>query len=230
MSKGWIKLHRQFTEWEWYHDIKTKTLFLHLLLNANHEAKRWKGTLVNRGQLITGIPTLSHETGLSVQSVRTSLMRLEKTGEINRQPNNRFSLITICNYDTFQDNEPTSNRPANRQATCKQHASNNKQELKKEKNLYMCKFATFYEAFPKKRDKQKAERAWQKLKPDDSLFEQIMSALEEQKASADWQREGGKYIPLPSTWLNGRRWEDILDTQQNQDGAGLQLVGGRRVI
>ena len=37
----------------------------------------------------------------------------------------------------------------------------------------------------------------------------MMQALEKQKASADWQKANGQYIPNPSTWLNGERWEDV---------------------
>lgn len=37
---GWIKLHRKFTDWEWYHDRKVKEVFLHLLLKANYQEKK----------------------------------------------------------------------------------------------------------------------------------------------------------------------------------------------
>ena len=42
--EGWIKLHRQILDWEWYDDINVKVLFLHLLLTANYEDKKWQGT------------------------------------------------------------------------------------------------------------------------------------------------------------------------------------------
>ena len=71
-------------------------------------------------------------------------------------------------------------------------------------------FQTFYASYPKKRGKQAAERAFhKKVKPEQ--FQAIMKALEAQKRSADWQKDGGKYIPYPATWLNGERWEDELE-------------------
>lgn len=51
---GWIKLHRKITEWEWYSDANTFRVFMHLLLTANYEDKRWRNIDVKRGQIITG--------------------------------------------------------------------------------------------------------------------------------------------------------------------------------
>ena len=65
MSQGWIKLHRQLLEWDWYDDINTKVLFLHLLLKANHKEKKYRGKIIKVGQVMTGRKLLSLETGLT---------------------------------------------------------------------------------------------------------------------------------------------------------------------
>lgn len=69
-------------------------------------------------------------------------------------------------------------------------------------------FETFWTAYPRKDDRRKAIRAWDKLKPDKPLCRVMYTALLRQKASAQWTRDGGQYIPMFPTWLNGRRWED----------------------
>lgn len=69
-------------------------------------------------------------------------------------------------------------------------------------------FDAFWSAYPKKRGKEKARRAWKKLKPDIALCRTMAAALERDKASRDWRKDAGAYIPYPATWLNGRRWED----------------------
>lgn len=69
-------------------------------------------------------------------------------------------------------------------------------------------FSEFWRQYPKKRDKAKAERMWKKIKVDPPLFNKIIEAIREQSASEDWQKNGGQFIPYPSTWLNGARWED----------------------
>lgn len=66
-------------------------------------------------------------------------------------------------------------------------------------------FARFWEAYPSHKDKQKARLRWLQLAPDDDLVETILQAIATQKQTAQWQ-EG--VIPMPSTWLYGRRWED----------------------
>lgn len=71
-------------------------------------------------------------------------------------------------------------------------------------------FAQFWSAYPKKRDRAKAEKAFAKLDADETLLADILSALDWQKQSADWTRDGGQYIPYATTYLNGRRWEDEL--------------------
>ncbi len=70
-------------------------------------------------------------------------------------------------------------------------------------------FSEFWQAYPRKTAKQAALKAWNKLKPDADLQQTILSALEQQKRSVQWQKDGGQFIPYPATWLNGRRWEDM---------------------
>lgn len=69
-------------------------------------------------------------------------------------------------------------------------------------------FPRFWALYPRKQDKAKAQKAWAKLKVSDDLFAVITRGLAAQVVSADWIKEGGKYIPMPTTWLNGQRWED----------------------
>ncbi len=66
----------------------------------------------------------------------------------------------------------------------------------------------FWNAYPKKEIKSRRRESIQKLKPDERLLDIMLSTLEEQKRSTDWQRDKGQFIPYPATWLNGRRWED----------------------
>lgn len=69
-------------------------------------------------------------------------------------------------------------------------------------------FDAFWSAYPLKKAKATAEKAWAKLKPSADLQAAILSAIAAHKLSADWMRDGGQYIPHPTTWLNQRRWED----------------------
>lgn len=83
-----------------------------------------------------------------------------------------------------------------------------KEKEKKEKEDISQRFDKFWVAYPNKKAKQDALRAFQKLKPDDDLLNRMLAALEREKESAQWQESGGRFVPHPATWLNGRRWED----------------------
>ena len=70
------------------------------------------------------------------------------------------------------------------------------------------RFNQFWYEYPKKKAKVAAMKAWAKLKPDDVLFDAIMLGLRRARASIEWKREGGRFIPHPATFLNQGRWED----------------------
>lgn len=76
------------------------------------------------------------------------------------------------------------------------------------KQEYVEGFDAFYALYPKHVGKAAALKAWNKLKPNAELQEIMAKALMEQKQSAQWNKDGGQYIPNPATWLNQRRWED----------------------
>lgn len=113
---GYLKLFRQFRKWEWYSNIKTKTVFIHCLLCANYKPSTWRGVEIERGQFITSASKMGEELGLSRQEIRTALNNLQKTHEITIKSTNRYMLITIENWEKYQcfDDEAT-NRPTNQQ-------------------------------------------------------------------------------------------------------------------
>ncbi len=69
-------------------------------------------------------------------------------------------------------------------------------------------FAAFWAAYPRKIGKKAAQAAWRKLKPAPALQKKILAAIAQGKTTAQWQREQGRYIPNPATWLKQERWED----------------------
>ncbi len=137
LEGGFVKIHRSLLSWEWYGDINTCRLFIHLILTVNYEERKWRGKTIKRGQRITSLNKLALETGLSLQQIRTAIKHLTSTGEITYESSTQNSLITINNYEKFQSatNEITSNqhstnkRPTNDQQT----TNNNGRKIKKDK-------------------------------------------------------------------------------------------------
>jgi DNA-binding Lrp family transcriptional regulator len=128
MTEGWVSLHRKFIEWEWYDDINTKVLFIHCLIKANWKDKQWRGNTIKRGSFITSLNNLSNETGLSLQNVRTSLSKLQSTGEINKVTTSVNTTIIISNYNDYQD--------ANKEVTNDQQTTNKRLTTTNKDNNY----------------------------------------------------------------------------------------------
>lgn len=115
---GFILLDRKMLKWEWYQDTNTVRLFIHLLLMANWEDKKWQGIVIKRGQFVTSLRKMSQQTDLTIQQVRTCLERLFLTNEITKTSNNKYTVITIKNYDKYQDlNKYLNKRITNEQQT-----------------------------------------------------------------------------------------------------------------
>lgn len=130
-QNGWIKLHRQILEWEWYEDINCFRLFTHLLLKANHKEKRYKGIVVKAGQIVTSRDLLAQETGLSSQQVRTALTKLKSTNEITSVTSSQGTIIEVVNYEKYQlsTNAITEEQPtSNQRVTTNKNDKNNKKE------------------------------------------------------------------------------------------------------
>ena len=79
------------------------------------------------------------------------------------------------------------------------------------------RFEKFWQAYPKKKSKGQAEKAWLKIKSNEQLLEKILSTIERATTSVEWTRDGGQFIPYPATWLNAKGWEDEYGKQG--DGA-----------
>lgn len=128
----WIKLYRSILDWEWYDDSKMVHLFIHLLVKANHKNGEWRGIKIKRGQLLTGIFSLCQQTKISPQSVRTCLKKLKSTNEITIESTNNYSIITLCNYENYQDKKSKNNDPTNKPLTNGQQTGNKPTNYKQE--------------------------------------------------------------------------------------------------
>lgn len=222
---GWIKLYRKLLEWEWFKNPPTLSVFLYLLLSANIENKKWRGIVVKRGQVVASLEKISNATGLSIRQVRTAINHLETSQSATKTSYSKYTVFTILNYDEYQEatQSSTNKRQASdKQTTSKRQASDNNiriKEYKKERTKEDTPptpsrgagegFDEFWKAYPKKVAKAQAQKAWNRIKPNAELQQIILSALEWQKQSAQWQKDNGQYIPYPATWLNNRRWEDV---------------------
>lgn len=134
--EGWIKLHRQILDWEWYDDINVKVLFLHLLLTVNYEDKKWQGIIIKRGQKVTSLGHLAKETQLTIQQVRTALDKLQKTENITIKTTNKYTIVTVENYGLYQSyNDYITSNVTNEQQTNNNNIRNKEYKKERIKNI-----------------------------------------------------------------------------------------------
>ena len=97
------------------------------------------------------------------------------------------------------------------------------QKAKKEKDAPDWKpdrFAAFWKAYPRKKSKQRAISAWDKLRPSDELLVVMAKALKKQMRTTQWQKSKGDYIPYAAKWLNQRLWTDEVELPPDPGPAG----------
>ena len=142
-QNGYIKLHRKLVDWEWYDSYPEFKLFLHLLLTVNHTETVWHGEKIQRGCRVTSLASLSVETGLSIQQIRTAIKHLKSTGEVTSVGRAKNTLFIVLNYDLYQgdktitnkqltNNQPTTNTQLTTNNNDK-NEKNNKNDLKEER-------------------------------------------------------------------------------------------------
>lgn len=260
LSQGWIKLYRSCLENGWIKNHKLWAFWSYCLLKASHkEHNAIVGLEIVHllpGQFIFGRKKAAQETSLTEQEIRTIIEFLKKAENLTIKTTNKYSIVTIVNWDTYQGNgtdEQPSNQPTtNQQLTTYKNVKNVKNIKKttighlfptgdcedthgiltnetetetKQKVSESVKnnFNIFWKAYPRKKSKGDAEKVWNKIKPNQKLFDIILSKIDEAKNSNDWLKENGQFIPYPAKWLSRKGWEDEYVPVKNVQRLLIQL-------
>lgn len=219
MSSGWIKLWRRTQRSDMYRSLtsKQRDVMIQCLLLASHNGNTWEWggetKTCQPGQFITSLESLKElcARDVSIQNIRTALIKLEKWQFLTNESTKTGRLITIMNWSSYQSDQP-GYQQSNQQRTNKDLTTIKKGEKGKKKSTeYSAEFERFWKAYPNKKGKLKAYEAWKKLKSQLPPVDKLVDIVEKHKNSRDWQKDGGKYIPHPATWLNQGRWEDEID-------------------
>lgn len=103
MNNGFIILDRKLLEWRYQDSPTAFAIWIHILLMANWKDGYFLGEMIPRGSLATSYAHLAAEVGVDPSTLRTWLDRFEKAGMIERKSTNRYTIIKVLNYSTFQD-------------------------------------------------------------------------------------------------------------------------------
>lgn len=238
---GWIRLYRKMTEWRWYGMPNIMAVFIHLLLSANHKDGYCYGHEVKRGQVLTSQAKIMERIAIKRGALRECLNKLVSSGEIVIITTNKHSLITICNYDSYQgseesynqqtDSQPTSNRQQTGSLTTlpteiQTATKNNKKNKRKEEDdisLQKAKedFDVFRKTYPGTKrglatefdNFRRKHKDWREVIP---LLLPAAKAYTEQTRTRGTPKE---YIKHLQTWINNRCWEtDYQSENKSSNG------------
>lgn len=222
---GHINLHRKILDWEWYSDVNTCRLFIHMLLKANWREGKFRGTTVPRGSFVSSISKLAEETGLSNDEVRTAISHLIATNEITKQSTNKYTVFTVTNYGLYQDipNQEHRQDTGKTQAITKPFPTIEKKEKgNKEKNINtMCKsdalalFEKLWKLYPVKKGKgQVSLAAKQRLLK--VGYQEMVRSIDRYKA--DLEKDSGWRKPQNGSTFFNSGYVDYLDANYQEQG------------
>ncbi len=225
MDGNYIKLSRGLLEWEWYTDINTTRLFIHMLLKANWKDGNFKGTTVPRGSFVSSIGKLSSEIGLTEREIRTAISHLKMTGEVTSKTANRFTVFTVVKYDLYQTNDKqnVSQEPVKRQPNdILTTTIEEKKEGKKGRNTPPVspveRFADFAAAYPKKCTGYLVETEYCDAVLAGVPEEDLIRAAKNYAVVCRREKTAERYIKKPENWLRENLFMQYLKGEN--DGAG----------
>ena len=200
-------------------------VFLQALEKAGFVDKKQARTYIHdwddyAGRLVEQREAAKGKTRARVQKYRAKKKAENGDGHVTRYGN---APVTLCNAPTVPN--PTVPNPTVHNHT---DMAKGKGRTRPAVSDGANGFDLFWKAYPKKAKKADAVKAWSQVKAD-GLTEAILSALTHFKASSEWSRENGRYIPHPASWLRGRRWEDEFLKGVTTNGTNEQHGAARAV-
>lgn len=201
IDSGWLRNHRLWVFWSW------------CLLKASYKeydlVVGCQKVHLMPGDFVFGRRVAASELNMSEREIRTAVDSLKTSQNIAIKTTNKYSIISVLNWDTYQQTENTNDQQNDQQLTNKRPTTDHKQEVKNKRiKEYTSDFLQFYNEYPKHIGKEPAWKAWQKLNGTRPDLSTIITKINEMKKAEDWTKDKGKYIPHPATWLNQKRWED----------------------
>lgn len=232
---GWVKVHRALSDHHISSDPATLSVWLHLLLLANHkETKRMingRVIAIQPGQLITSRKSLSAKTGVNESKVERVLNTLKSEQQIEQHGTSKFRVISIVKWAEYQSDEQQSEQLVNSKRTADEQQMNTPEEVssdtKNEKNVKKTPSPASGDA--------NAEKAARKSRlPEPFLVTKEMREWAVESAPAVtmktetenfcdyWRGAGGTKLDWVATW---RTW--MRKAQKDSQGSGR---GGYKVV
>lgn len=226
MERGFFKIWRKFfiddPLWNENRRYSRAEAWIDILIETQFDEKpkelilKGESIFQNRGEVLRSKRGWAKRWNWSVDAVHRFFKILESVKKIRTQNERITTRITVLNYKKYNPLPNGHNTESRTHAERTPNADKSRlKKDKKEKNgknkeLFKKTFDLFWQNYPRRQSRKKAFEAWLKLHDPETVIEKLKTVLPEQKASDQWTRDNGKYIPLPATYINQARWEDEI--------------------
>ena len=222
---GWIKLHRKILDNPIFLKPYLFQLFHYCLLKANSEEKKiiWNGKeeIIGKGSFITGRKIMAKEIGQAESATYKRLKTLASLGMISVKSNNRFSVVKVLNYCTYQAKDSGKEQQSNNKVTTEEQQSNTTKNKENKENIKEISIVDFFESiwklYPKKEGKGQVSKA-QKEKLYKIGIEEMARAIDRYKKQRESKIAKGEWCPElknGSTFFNSG-YVDYLDANYHE--------------
>jgi len=134
---GYIKLFRKAIENGWLSNHKLWTFWCFCLMKASHRSHTqrlgFQEIPLKPGQFIFGRKSAAEDLNMSEQSIRTCLATLKKSKNLTTKSTNKFTIVSVCNWEQYQVHDGEINQPTNQQLTTNNNEKNILDRVLKEK-------------------------------------------------------------------------------------------------
>jgi len=117
MAAGWVKLHREIMQHEVWADPVTLKVFLWCVMTARRAAQEFRGERLQPGQFTTGRKVAAVDLEMHESQVYRTFQRLQAMGCIVVEANKVRTIVTVCNWRTYQDGDDDTEHQSNNDRT-----------------------------------------------------------------------------------------------------------------
>lgn len=227
---GWLKLYRSILDSAVFQDAEVLKVWIWLLCNVAFEQHDTicygKVIHLKPGQIATGRKKIAQCTDLNENKVYRALTALKSLGNIEIKSTNKYSIITVVNWDKYQDENgkrTSSEQQTNSKTTTEEQQDNSKRTQhkngkngKKEKNIYICSFfQSVWDEYPKKLGKNKVTKASME-QLEEAGEATVMDAVRNYSEKIKRDGTDEKYIMHGSTFFNGA-WREYVVNEKPEE-------------
>ena len=221
-DKGYLKKEASNGRINSIYKINHMFLYQQIKNNENYsqlaDNKQSQNVTVNSNKMLPLNISNSNEM-LQIQSQNVTVNSNDLLPNKNIYKNNNKNIYAHSENEQVYNHEDDKQKENDSLSsnTIKQDTKNKaiKKQNKELNELQEKQFDKFWQAYPKKVSKKQAQKSWKKINPSLELFEKILKALEMVKQTEQWEKDNGKFIPYPPTWLNQERWTDEIKMMQD---------------